>query len=295
MNYFNKLYTQGLETIKNKSVIFCGMVRDCGSSVKRIIPSVERLGNQFKDYHIVIFENNSKDNTKQILNNWQSRNKRVTAICNDFDENKYKNIPKDKSYYLPNSRRRIQKYVDYRNLYMEYLDNITYDADYVILIDFDIARINIKGVITSFGTKLEWDVITANGYSYSPRFKRRYHDTYALCELGHENIPQSIPDIISYRQIFSSLRKNMPLIRVYSAYGGLAIYKREILKNMRYKIIFNNYDGVEVYCEHYSLYKQLAEKGYNKVYINPNMEIYYQRLSLDLIIKKINDIIHGYK
>lgn len=293
--YFTKLYQRGRETAKGKKVVFCGMVRDCGKEVRHIIPTIEKLGNCFADYQVVIFENNSKDKTKEILLTWQDKNNKVKAICNDFDESSYNDIPKEDCYYLPNSRRRIQKYVDYRNLYMEYLDKEDIKADYVIIVDFDVAKIDIPGVLTSFGSILEWDVITANGFSLSPKLKRRYHDTYALCEYGHENIPQTIPEIIAYRDIFAPLRKGMPFIRVYSAYGGLAIYKRDILRGKRYRIINNDFEGVEVHCEHFSLFKALADSGFDKVYINPNMEVYYQRLSLSLFIKKTKDLLYGYK
>lgn len=295
MNYFNVLYDRGAILVKNKRVVFCGIVRDCDTNLSRNTKTIEKLCEYFLDYRVVIFENNSRDNTKNILRQWASKNNKVIAIINDFDESKYKNIPKSPSYYLPNSRKRIQKYVDYRNMYMEYLDGMDFKSDYTVILDMDVHRIDVKGFITSFGNKLEWDVITANGYSTSTKMKRRYHDTYALCELGNENNYQSIPDIIAYRKIFAHLRKGMPFIRVFSAYGGLAIFKSQVLHGAKYSIIYNNYEGVEVRCEHFSLFKLLAERGYNKVYINPNMEIHYQGISLKIIIKKIKDLSNGYK
>lgn len=295
MSYFNYLYENGLKVVCDKKVVFCGMVRDCAKELNHNITTIEEIGSYFSDYRIVIFENNSKDDTKLVLTRWMSNNKRVNAIVNDFDETKYQQIPKDPSYYLPNCRRRIQKYVDYRNMYMEYLDQMDFESDYTVILDMDVDRIDVKGFITSFGNKLEWDVITANGYSTSSSLRRRYHDTYALCEFGDENNLQSIPDIISYREIFGPIKKGMPFIRVFSAYGGLAIFKSNILRGMRYSIIYNNYKGVEVRCEHFSLFKQLSESGYAKVFINPNMEIHYQKISMKVIIRKLRDIIYGYK
>jgi hypothetical protein len=294
LHLYNKLYEYGKENIKDKKIVFCGMVRDCGTEIKNNIPTIEKIGAYFQDYRVVVFENNSIDTTKDVLTKWKGDNGKVFAECNDFDESKYKNIPKEKSYYLPNSRRRIQRYIDYRNLYMEYLDKMEFDYDFVALIDYDIAKIDIKGFISSFGTELEWDAITANGYSLSPKLKRRYHDTYALCEAGKENRPQTEEDILTNRDNFAFLRKGMPFIRTFSAYGGIAIFRGDILNGIRYKIIMNNYDGVEVRCEHFSVFKQLFEKGHDKVYINPNMEVYYQRITLNLIIKKIKDLINRY-
>lgn len=293
MEYFNYLYKRGLNIVSGKTIIFCGMVRDCASELFHNIKTIEKMGSYFLDYRVVILENNSKDNTKNIIRQWMDRNNKVLGLLNDFDESKYKKIPKCPIYDLSNSRRRIQKYVDYRNMYMEYLDHMDFESDYTVILDMDVDRIDVKGFISSFGNKLEWDVITANGFSTSPRLRRRYHDTYALCELGAENNLQSVNDIISNREKFAHIKKGMPFIRVYSAYGGLAIYKSNTLRGLRYSIIYNNHEGVEVRCEHFSLFKQLVERGYDKVYINPNMEIHYQKITPKLIVKKLKDILNG--
>jgi len=289
MSNFNELFSIGQQTVKSRKVIFCGMVRDCGNAVKKNISTIESLASFFNDYRIVIFENNSKDNTKDVLNSWQKSNNKVTAICNDFDESKYKELTLTEGYFPDNSFKRISKYVDYRNLYMEYIDKMDFTADYVILVDLDVAHIDIKGVITSFGTSFEWDAIAANGFSLSPKLKRRFHDTYALCEFGKQDSPQLESQILEYRDKFKGLKKGMHFIRVFSAYGGLVIYKRDAIRNLRYKIMYNNYDGVEVRCEHFSIFHQMAERGYDKVFINPNMEIYYQKIDFKLVIKKIKD------
>ena len=86
MKYFDKLYARGVEEVKNKKVVFCGMVRDCGSEVRHNIETIEQMGSFFADYRVVINENNSVDNTKEVLRKWASDNDKVVAICNDFDE-----------------------------------------------------------------------------------------------------------------------------------------------------------------------------------------------------------------
>jgi len=291
MTSFDSLYENGLEVIRDKRVIFCGMVRDCGNAVKKNISTIESIAALFYDYRIVVIENNSQDNTKDVLNSWQKSNNKVTAICNDFDESKYKELTLTEGYFLDNSFKRISKYVDYRNLYMEYIDKMDFAADYVILVDLDVARIDVKGIITSFGSPFEWDAITANGYSLSPKLRRRFHDTYALCEFGKQDSPQLATQITEYRETFKGLKKGKPFVRVFSAYGGLVIFKRDAIRNLRYKIMYNNYDHVEVRCEHFSIFHQMFERGFDKVYINPNMEIYYQKVDFKLIIKKIKAVL----
>lgn len=90
--------------------------------------------------------------------------------------------------------------------------------------------------------------------------KKRYHDTYALIEDGTEDRPQSEITINQNRYIWANLSYNMPFIRVFSAFGGLAIYKYEQIKNLRYFVIDNLYGGVEVKCEHVSLHTELKKE-----------------------------------
>lgn len=286
MDTFNSLYNKGTENIKDKSVIFCSIVRDCANNLQHNIYTIEKIASYFKKYNILIFENNSLDNTKKVLQDWANNNININIHTEDYDESKYDTISVPKGYNKSNSRKRIQKMVDYRNQYLEYIEFHNLQADYIIIVDLDVADISLKGVISSFGTEQEWDAIASNCYSRSPKLKKRYHDTYALIEDGKENIPQSELTIDNNRYLWANLNINMPFIRVFSAFGGLAIYKYESIKGLRYSVINNHYGGVEVKCEHVSIHYGLKDRGHNKTYINPNMRIKYQN-TLTTILKKI--------
>ena len=294
MRYFDELYKKGQERTRNKKVVIFGMVRDCGESLRNNIPTVEAIGSFFFDYRVFVLENNSIDDTKDVLRRWQDSNSNVKVSINDFDESIYKEIDEDKSYFKYFQLCKLQKYYDYRNLLLEKVAILGFESDYSILIDLDVIKIDVKGVITSFGNEIEWDAITANGYSYSPSIKRRYHDTFALCEYGLDKKKQTLQKVKDYRYIFSFLRKGQPFIRVFSSYGGIAIYKTEAIKGLRYEPVFNNYGGVQVRCEHFALFKAMSERGYDRVFINPNMEVFYQKVTLALIIKKIKETMNSF-
>ena len=286
MSYFDELYNKGRLRTNSLRVLIFGMVRDCSKTLQHNISAIEAIGSHFADYRIIVLENNSKDRTKEVLQEWQQQNNKVTAYLNDFDEEKYKLIPADENYFKYFQINKLQKYYDYRNYLKQIVDEVDFESDYSLLIDMDVARIDVKGVITSFGSDIDWDAVTANGYSYSPTLKRRYHDTFALCEYGMEDKKQTLRMIKDYQSVFSYMRKGMPFIRVYSAFGGIAIYKTEAIKGLRYEPFFNNYGQVQVRCEHFALFNAMAKKGYCNVFINPNMEVYYQRITLGLIFKK---------
>lgn len=291
MASYEQLYRQGIQYTQDKTVIFCGIVRDCAKNLSRNIPVIEKIAAYFKGYQVILFENNSKDRTKHILKTWSNANSNVHVFINDFDESKYKNIPIPVEYNSAFSKRRIQKMTDYRNMYLDHIEKNNILADYIIIVDMDVRNIDIKGVLSSFGTDQQWDAIAANSHSLSPRLKRRQHDAYALIEDGKEFMPQTEAMIDENRIGWSLLHKNMPFIRVASAYGGLTIYRYQAIQNLRYKIFDNLAGGIEVRCEHFSLYQQMREKGYNKIYINPNMDILYQKTTLSFILKKFCEIL----
>lgn len=281
--YFKSLCVNGKERVKDKTIVFCGCIRNSASELLSNIPTLEEICDYFKDYRIVVVENNSIDNSKNILKQWSNRNPKVISLIYDFDESKYDNHITPEIYNPSFIYKRIIKLVDYRNIYMDYInDQLDFESDYITIIDYDLSQIDVDGFFTSFGTEFDWDAVTANGYSYSPSLKRRFHDTYPLFEVGMPFV-DSIDKIKTYRKIFEPLRKGMPFIRVASAYNGIAIFKASVRKKLRYSLIFNNFGGVEVLNDHVSIFMQMIEQGHDKIYINPNMELYYQRISWQLI------------
>ncbi len=269
--------------IEDSSIIICGIVRNCGKQLLHNLPVINQLCDMAKTYHVVVYENDSVDNTKEVLQNWSSERKNINIISENFDAKK--TIPSKKSttanpFY---SYQRISKMTSLRNNYLDYIEKNHLTADYIIVVDLDVAGLNLDGILSSFNVSIDWDAITAYGYSYSRKLQKRYHDSYALVE--YKNGSAQTEETIKENQIkFAKILSKNKLVRVDSAYGGLTIYKFIALKDIKYKIINNDNPKVEVRCEHYSLYEQMKEKGYNKIYINSDMTLKYQSISLKFII-----------
>ena len=153
-----------------------------------------------------------------------------------------------------------------------------------MVVDLDVAMIDLNGVLTSFDEVIAWDAVTAFGYSFGPTLKARYYDTYALTMYGDEN-PQTEQKIADMRYQLASVGNGMQWIRVASAFGGLSIYKMEAIKGLRYEVYDNADSRVEVRCEHFSIYRQMQERGYNRVYINPQMKVKYQEINFNVVMK----------
>ena len=263
--------------LSETTIIICGIVRNAERGLKRNIPTINRLCERFGNYHIIMVENDSTDNTKEILQQWAKSQKNIHILLNDYHTT---TIP-DKKEVTANpffSRKRIEKMAQYRNIYLDYIAQNVLRGDYIMVVDLDVYSIDLEGVISSFTTTCEWDAVTANGYSrsFSSRFRKRYHDAYALTELGMELVPQTEETINLARYKWAFIKRKSSFIPVFSAFGGLAIYRYEALNNIRYEVLKNDDVRVEVRCEHFSLYKQMSAAGFNKVFINPDMRIKYQ-------------------
>jgi hypothetical protein len=289
---FENIVEAGRKNLNQSSIIVCGIVRDCAHSLKKNMRIVDALCDMAKEYHVVIFENDSVDDTKGILLEWQRRRKNIYVSLNDFHTETIPAQSKTSNRFF--SAHRIEKMAGYRNFYLEYIASQHMVSDYVLIVDLDVKRISLTGFLYSLGENRAWDCIAANGYIYSPSafFRKRYNDAYALVECGKETLRQTEKTIRQNQYRWAFLKPGMPFIRVFSAFGGQAIYKYAAIKDCRYSVIQNNDERVAVRCEHFSLHSQMTHKGFDKVYIHPCMTVKYQPYIFQRI-KKINKNNHA--
>lgn len=272
-----------------KSLIICGIVRDCAKGIRRNRPVIDKLCSMIQDPKVVLFENDSKDDTKILLQQWADDCDYVHVECDDFNTITIPSSHEVSGVNPSFSAKRINKMAHYRNQYLEYIKNNNMVADYVLVVDLDLKKIDIEGIIHSLSIADTWDVVAANGIIYSPStfFRRRYNDTFALVEKGEENLPQTEQSIKEKQYKWAHLKKGMPLQPVYSAFGGLAIYRFDSIKDCRYSVLKNNDPKVEVRCEHFALCQQMHEKGYNRIFINPAMKVVYGSYGLERFWTKL--------
>lgn len=273
-----------MKQINESSVIICSIVRDAEKGLKRNIPVIDELCKRFRDFRIIVYENDSKDGTKALLEEWCKKDERIHVSLNMTDSTK--TIPLRESTGGVNpffSHKRIDKMARIRNNYMEYVDTKGWTADYMIVVDLDVAQLYMNTILTSFEADKDWDAVCAFGYSTSPKLMKRYHDTYALTEWGDQENPQTEEKITVLADKYGTLKPSDEWVRIASGFGGLAIYRFEVVRGLRYEALDNDDAGVEVKCEHFSLYKQMTERGYDRFYINPAMTLKYQDLTWEIV------------
>ena len=270
-----------MKALKESNIVICGIVKNAAANLRKNIPVMDAVCGVSGDYHVVIFEDGSSDGTKEVLKDWSERNDRVSVFFDHklSQDKVIMELPNEENegspFYAAN---RNAKMATLRNQYLEYIDSQSWNLDYVVIVDLDVEKISLDGIFSSFATVEDWDAITANGHSLSPHLKRRFHDTYPLIEVGHGDDVRRESDMKILSAKYANLKPGDSLVRVYSAYGGLAIYRYAAIKGLRYKLEYNKDPNVQSYAEHVSLYRQMHERGYENIYINPSMEIKYQSI-----------------
>jgi len=260
----------------NSSIVICGLARNCAHKLFKNIKFIEELRAYFKFLQVVVVENDSHDNTRVILDNWSVSSSNVTILDGtarstiSISDQPNSNV---NPYY---SHKRISYLATLRNQYLNYIKADGRAYDYILVLDFDVDKISLSGVLNSFEQRDNWDVASAYGYSISHRLQERIHDTYAMVLLGDENKPQQERPIKQLQRDVRLNKINGSLLPVYSAFGGLSIYKAGLLGGINYQVLKNGDLRVKVRCEHFSICHQLHQKQATRIVINPRMHLRYE-------------------
>jgi hypothetical protein len=246
---FNNLLTRGKKTMSESSVIVAGLVKNVSNNydnIKRIITSITSC---FRSYKVVLYENDSTDNTNVLLNSWEKNDSNIRIISetlNERHDNSTMNIE------------RIQHLATYRNKYMDYITK-NLAADFLIVLDTDIIDIYLNGLITSFGYSDKWNCITSNGLG-TWQDNVIYYDIEALV----------LDNIICNEMVRPPILLQTKLLPVRSAFGGLAIYDFYSIISHKYGLSFvkkNNED--KPISEHIIFHNELSN-----IFINPYQMVF---------------------
>lgn len=259
--------TNGYISMKDKRVIFCGLCKNISQQIPSLIQRIEHLGSFFKSYAVVIFENDSSDDTRKQLKQWASLNKKVHLLeCPEEQNCKLNKV--DAISHGIFSQQRMQKMVEFRNRLMSYIRNNLKDYDVVGVLDMDIiGPISIDGIAHSFGNYSMWDSISAyglNGITLSAGLPF-YYDLIAYKDENLDINDNSL-NIVPVIMKTSMLPVGSNIIRVKSAFAGLEFYKMNVIQNIDYI----PHDG-KYSCEHIIFHTNMIRKGYDRIYMNPNM------------------------
>lgn len=295
--------------------LICGVCKNVGEKINNTIDNLEAIGNRLLDYRIIIYENNSTNNTKHILRERCDRNSKIICVSEDLAiEELSVNVLSTEENGLPC---RMELIASARNKLLEIIKDSQFDTyPFVIMNDLD-----LKGpwpvdeiINTLNNSTIEWDAVMGNGIDDTGF----YYDIFAL---RNSEFPFGPEVISSWWDTQRESRRKMEgtsWIPVWSAFGGLGIYKRESMLQSKYfghisgdlaedykNILYQIKDHPEAgkylsqeigspfeisefkfllnswcysyptCCEHVTFHASMRLKGFGKIWINPQMIIEY--------------------
>jgi hypothetical protein len=173
---YQRRVERGRERMKESTVVFCGLCRDVRHFLPRLAARVERLGAMFRDYRVVLYENDSKDRTLEFLSDWRAANPRIEVLGESVGVARYPQI---------DSAARAEWLARCRNRYRERVAAEYADFDHAIVIDTDLAGgWSYDGVAHTFGED-DWDGVGSYGVVRHPAARPgrpcfRHHDVLAF-------------------------------------------------------------------------------------------------------------------
>lgn len=239
--------------MKNCNVIFAGTIRSVEQYIEKTINNIDLCGRQFNNYILIIYENDSNDNTRKILLD----NKKDNYIY-IFEDNITEPL-------------RTMRISNGRNKILDKVREINKDNYYNYLIMMDMDDVNISGkFIESIKTCFEytgWDILTGNQSDsyYDLWALRKKEDMEEDCwKIYNMNI--HIPNAMNIF-VFNKRKNYKPgdLLEVDSAFSGIAIYKLSSIPNDCY--YQGKYNLGEEHCEHVEFHRCIKKSGKN-IYIN---------------------------
>jgi len=242
-------------------VVVCAVVRDSDQSLRRVVDVVRRSFSSFREVHWCVVESDSRDETLHTL------------------EQLAQSVPNFRYVSLGNLEhrfpKRTQRIAYCRNVYRRIVawSPRYFGVKYVAVLDVDHVNYGLtREAVDSAFSRKGWDACFANQFG-------KYYDLYAL---RHEHWNSS--DMVASARFFSSisgvdeqtataklfsqrmvsLSPTTNWIRVDSAFGGLGIYRKGLLRLSRYR---GQLGGHSV-CEHVPFHMGFAFWR-KRLFINP--------------------------
>lgn len=261
--------------IQHKKVIFATLARNIAPFFKKTKFKMTTIGNLFSDYRILVFENDSKDKSRELLQAWSKLDSKVILLdCCDQKQCdcKLKEIHPHK--FGITSSKRIHVMKTYRQKLLHYAKTHFINSfDYYIVFDFDLpGAIYMDGFLSNFITQSHpWDMVFARGLHAMPiPFSNQLFVYDGLAFIGKNDSfhykDSPLKEVIHFNQEVNQYSIGDAWVPVKSGFNGMAIYDFPKLKDC-------NYLSDTFKCEHIALHHDMHQKGFSNIFYNPSFVI----------------------
>ncbi len=254
---YRRLVTLGQTRMRQATAVICGLARDVSEILPMTIARIEKIGEIFGDYRVVIYENDSRDDTRSQLRAWAQRNHRVRVIVETIG---------DPVNPCARCLQRAARMANYRNRCLEVIREEFSDFDFALVLDTDLkGGWSYDGIANTFGHD-NWDFVGSNGIIFK-RVGREMnvpiqYDAWAFrLDENLSALPTATVNVLRWQ-------RGQPIVPVTSCFGGLGIYRMNAILSATY----SGWDS-----EHVPLHQAMRKNGFNRMFINPSQIALYGR------------------
>ena len=249
--------------ISESNFLIVGLVRNCAEVLEKEIQRIQAAFVNAGSVNWLIIESDSSDETLTVLEKLE-KSFSINYISYGELSNRF---PK-----------RTERLAYCRNKYIDEIrNNPNYvEIDYVSILDLDgvNSQLEASSVNACWDLEVDWDVCFAN--QASP-----YYDIWALRHklwspndcweyykfLIESGFSATRASRVAVESRMIQVPRDAAPIQVDSAFGGLGIYKKNLLHESEYVGLNSNGDEI---CEHVSFHETLVAKGY-QLFIVPTL------------------------
>ena len=254
---YRQLVTLGQSRMEQATAVICGLARDVAEILPVTIARIERIGERFADYRVVIYENDSRDDTRALLLAWAQYNPRIHVVLETIG---------DPVNPCARCLQRAARMANYRNRCLDVIRSDYADFDYTLVLDTDLkGGWSYDGIANTFGHD-GWDFVGSNGIIFK-RLGRDLnvpvqYDAWAFrLDENFTALPTGSVNVMQWQ-------RGQPMVPVTSCFGGLGIYRMPALLSARY----SGWDS-----EHIPLHQAMRHNGFHRMFINPSQIALYGR------------------
>ena len=221
------------------NIAFCFIVKDGEKYLEKNIERIINLGKNLKTYKIFYAENDSKDNTIEILNSLKCKYDNISGISIKLDgKHSTELCGKFESY---NCKSRVQRIAYMRNLVLNQAKQWK-ECDFLIMLDLDFVDFDDKTFFEMCNIIQDSNNINGIfGMSVTERNTSCLYDTAA---------------IIPYNKVIDIFFEK-ELVPVSSAFSGFGIYRMKSIIDKKYNEKTNT-------IEHIDFNQQITFNGFDR-------------------------------
>jgi len=271
--YYNKI-SQGKKILKDSDIILISLVRNVGGVLEKNIQYIlEFFTEHSLTFKHIFFENDSVDDTKEILQRYQILYpNNIHVISENLDREHFGSVK---------SEDRLKALSEYRNKAKSYANQ--FESSFVVVIDMDFDSISLNGILNSFGWLASFRAISAvvgNSFQYKKglyaedpdHYNLWNYDSWAFRHIWWYDLqvttpaPKNTYDPMLWFGLWIPPAGCAPMT-VNSGFGGCGIYRSDIY-------FLADYEDKD--CEHVCFHYNLSKQNPNfKLVLNPSQRMLF--------------------